>query len=163
MLTPNDKRRIYSAITADFPTEAEYSFEKIDALLNKNGFRSADFGYAKRRNMLEDLPEFLTLKETVIGQNRHLLVTVHVWPEGEAARSGAEGAGESLRSARDVARRFDAAPSFDVTRLRFVAPDTLASSVDDLGETALAGVEKFMAELEDAALSVLWEKVRREE
>ena len=94
MLTPNDKRRIYSAITAAFPTEEEYSFEKIDALLNKNGFRSADFGYAKRRNMLEDLPEFLTLKETVIGQNRHLLVTVHVWPEGEAARSGAEGAGE---------------------------------------------------------------------
>ena len=94
MFTPNDKRRIYSAITAAFPTEEEYSFEKIDALLNKNGFRSADFGYAKRRNMLEDLPEFLTLKETVIGQNRHLLVTVHVWPEGEAARSGAPGAGE---------------------------------------------------------------------
>ena len=70
MFTPNDKRRIYSAITAAFPTEEEYSFEKIDALLNKNGFRSADFGYAKRRNMLEDLPEFLTLKETVIGQRR---------------------------------------------------------------------------------------------
>ena len=27
----------------------------------------------------------------------------------------------------------------------------------------IAGVEKFMAELEDAALSALWEKVRREE
>ena len=74
-----------------------------------------------------------------------------------------EGAGESLRRARDIALRFDAAPSCDVTRLRFVAPDTVASSVDDLGETALAGVEKFMAELEDAALSALWEKVRREE
>ena len=50
-----------------------------------------------------------------------------------------------------------------MTRLRFVAPDTVASSVDDLGETALSGVEKFIAELEDAALSALWEKVRREE
>mgnify|MGYP002265806502 CR=1 FL=1 len=75
----------------------------------------------------------------------------------------AEGAGESLRRARDIALRFDAAPSCDVTRLRFVAPDTVASSVDDLAETALAGVEKFMAELEHAALSALWEKERREE
>ena len=74
----------------------------------------------------------------------------------------AEGAGESLRRARDIALRFDAAPSCDVTRLRFVAPGTLASSVDDLGETALSGVEKFISELEDAALSALWEKVRRE-
>ena len=86
MFTPNDKRRIYSAITAAFPTEEEYSFEKIDALLNKNGFRSADFGYAKRRNMLEDLPEFLTLKETVIGQNRHLLVDPCIRDIGIARR-----------------------------------------------------------------------------
>ena len=74
----------------------------------------------------------------------------------------AEGAAESLRRARDIALRFDAAPSCDVTRLRFVSPDTVASSVDDLGETALSGVLKFIAEFEDAGLAALWEEVRRE-
>ena len=53
-------------------------------------------------------------------------------------------------------------PSCDVTRLRFVSPDTVASSVDDLGETALSGVLKFIAEFEDAGLAALWEEVRRE-
>lgn len=74
-----------------------------------------------------------------------------------------ESAAESLRRAQDVALRFDAAPSCDVTRLRFISPDTVASSVDDLGETALSGVEKFIAEFDDAALSALWEGLRREE
>lgn len=50
-----------------------------------------------------------------------------------------------------------------MTRLRFISPDTVASSVDDLGETALSGVEKFIAEFDDAALSALWEGLRREE
>lgn len=49
-----------------------------------------------------------------------------------------------------------------MTRLRFVSPDTVASSVDDLGETALSGVLKFIAEFEDAGLAALWEEVRRE-
>lgn len=74
----------------------------------------------------------------------------------------AESTAESLRRARDIALRFDAAPSCDVTRLRFVSPDTVASSVDDLGETALSGVLKFIAEFEDAGLAALWEEVRRE-
>lgn len=72
------------------------------------------------------------------------------------------GAAESLRRAREAALRFDAAPSCDATRLRFVAPGTVASSVDDLGETALAGVGKLLADFEDPALTALWEKVRRE-
>ena len=83
------------------------------------------------------------------------------WPSGQRL-GDAEGAAESLRRARDIALRFDAAPSCDVTRLRFVSPDTVASSVDDLGETALSGVLKFIAEFEDAGLAALWEEVRRE-
>ena len=63
---------------------------------------------------------------------------------------------------RRARRRASAAPSCDVTRLRFVSPDTVASSVDDLGETALSGVLKFIAEFEDAGLAALWEEVRRE-
>ena len=44
-----------------------------------------------------------------------------------------------------------------------VAAEVLQMCIRDRGETALSGVEKFIAELEDAALSALWEKVRREE
>lgn len=98
MLTLEDKRRIYQLLTASFRTEEEYSFEKIDALLNKNGYRSADFGYPKRRNMLEELTEFLTLREAELGRNRHLFATLHFWKDGAdaAAQSPASvGAGEA--------------------------------------------------------------------
>ena len=107
MLTLEDKRRIYQLLTASFRTEEEYSFEKIDALLNKNGYRSADFGYPKRRNMLEELTEFLTLREAELGRNRHLFATLHFWKDGAdaAAQSPASaGAGE------DAAAQSPAAP-----------------------------------------------------
>ena len=68
-------------------------------------------------------------------------------------------AATSLRRARDTALRFDAGPTGDVTALRFVSGDTVASSVDDLGETAMDGVKKMVAELGDEGLCALWETV----
>ena len=46
-----------------------------------------------------------------------------------------------------------------MTALRFVSGDTVASSVDDLGETAMNGVKKIVAELGDEGLCALWETV----
>lgn len=97
MLTLEDKRRIYQLLTASFRTEEEYSFEKIDALLNKNGYRSADFGYPKRRNMLEELTEFLTLREAELGRNRHLFATLHFWKDGADAAAQSPGVGRRGR------------------------------------------------------------------
>lgn len=99
MLTLEDKRRIYQLLTASFRTEEEYSFEKIDALLNKNGYRSADFGYPKRRNMLEELTEFLTLREAELGRNRHLFATLHFWKDGADAAAQSPAAADADEAA----------------------------------------------------------------
>lgn len=62
----------------------------------------------------------------------------------------------SLRQAAAIARRFDAAPRYEATSLRFVAEDTAASVIDDLGQTAMDGVGKTVSDLADDALSALW-------
>ncbi len=69
----------------------------------------------------------------------------------------------SLEQARDVAMRFDAAPSYDVSDMRFVTPIEGASAHDDLGVTAMDSIRKVVGQFEDESLSALWEKMIRQE
>lgn len=68
-------------------------------------------------------------------------------------------AAESLRCALKTAERFDAAPDYSGGSLRFAAEDTPGSSVDNLGETAVEGVEKMIKELGSEALTALRRKL----
>lgn len=54
---------------------------------------------------------------------------------------------------------FDAAPSYRTENLRFVIRTDRATLYDDLGETAMAGVRRTVADIGDAALSDLWDEV----
>lgn len=77
---------------------------------------------------------------------------------GETSR-----AAHCLDRGRQIARQFDAAPCYQVSSLRFVAEETVASAVDDLGPTALEGVEKLLAELDSEELWQLWREGENEE
>ena len=74
-----------------------------------------------------------------------------------------EEARESLRTARRIAQHFDESPNYDAASMRFVAIGKPATSHDDLGETALMAVDEVIAELENGALSEMWEAVKHEQ
>lgn len=73
-----------------------------------------------------------------------------------------EDALHSLRQAKALALRFDAAPSYDARRVRFVDGLPPATAFDDMGDTALLCLDRVIAEQETAALSALWEVVKDE-
>ena len=67
-----------------------------------------------------------------------------------------------LEHAREVARQFDADPNYSGSRLRFVSDDTVASSFDDLGQTAMEGITKVISDFDSDELFTLWEKIQNE-
>ena len=67
-----------------------------------------------------------------------------------------------LRRAKALAQHFDSAPSYDITGLRFVSDDTVASTVDNLGETAMDGIEKVLLDVDSKELTVLWRVIQNE-
>lgn len=71
-------------------------------------------------------------------------------------------AADCLRRAKAIALEFDAAPSYDVRAIRFVSQEESASSVDDLGDTAMDGIEKTIAESDSGELLNLWRMIKDE-
>ena len=67
-----------------------------------------------------------------------------------------------LRRAKALAQHFDSAPSYDITGLRFVSDDTVASTVDNLGETAMDGIEKVLLDVDSKELTALWRVIQNE-
>ncbi len=72
-----------------------------------------------------------------------------------------EEAARSLCSARSLAVSFDRSPDYRVQSLRFVSRGLEAAAHDDIGDTALEGLEKTVAQFEDEDLTALWEEVSR--
>lgn len=68
-----------------------------------------------------------------------------------------------LRRALAIARRFDAAPCYDGTSLRFVARVAKATALDDLGPTAREGLDRTVAEQNYPELTELWRRISCEE
>ena len=70
----------------------------------------------------------------------------------------------ALRRAWEAARRFDEAPCYSVTAVRFCCGDPLPAAFDDIGETAAQGVERLIDENSESAalLRPLWEEWRHE-
>lgn len=71
-------------------------------------------------------------------------------------------AADDLRRAKEVALRFDAAPSYDAASVRFVAFSKPATAFDDIGQTALLGVENMIEQSGKQDLLKLWWEVRDE-
>ena len=74
-----------------------------------------------------------------------------------------EDAINSLRQAKEIALRFDEAPNYNASSIRFVSCQTLATSFDDLGDTAMIGIDDYIASQEKSELLNLWRMVKDEE
>lgn len=72
---------------------------------------------------------------------------------------------EYLRQARQLALRFDAAPSYGLEHHKFITLQRDAAAYDDFGPTALEGVEAQLKdnEKDSPGLWALWEEVCHEE
>ena len=72
---------------------------------------------------------------------------------------------EYLRQARQLALRFDAAPSYGLEHHKFITLQRDAAAYDDFGPTAIEGVEAQLKDNESdyPGLWALWEEVCHEE
>lgn len=70
---------------------------------------------------------------------------------------------QSFHRAKDIALRFDEAPNYDVSSTRFVFCQAPASAFDDIGDTAMVGIDNYIASQEKNELLNLWRMVKDEE
>ena len=73
-----------------------------------------------------------------------------------------EDAINSLRQARDIALQFDEAPNYSASSIRFVSCQIPATIFDDLGDTAMIGIDDYIASQEKRELLDLWRIVKDE-
>lgn len=94
---------------------------------------------------------FMDKSEAVLWAVRaEILLSLH--RSGEAA--------DSLRKAKDIAVRFDEAPDYDAASIRFVSCQESAAAYDDLGDSAMNGIDALIAEYENKELLDLWKDVK---
>ncbi len=64
-----------------------------------------------------------------------------------------------LMQAWKMAEAFDAAPEYQASSMRYYSGDA-GTAYDDLGPTAMEGIERTVAEADNPALTALWQEVR---
>lgn len=74
-----------------------------------------------------------------------------------------EDAVNSLYQAKAIALHFDESPNYNATSIRFVTCQTPATAFDDLGDTAIIGVDYAIADCENSELLDLWRMVKNEQ
>lgn len=97
-----------------------------------------------------DTPSFLDKTEAVLWVNRGEF-SLHLGDQADARNS--------LTRARALALAFDQAPNYQANAVRFSELDRQHVGYDNLGSTALEAVEHQIAEIDDPALTGLWEAV----
>jgi hypothetical protein len=68
-LSAEKKQQISSLLHEAFEPGVWYPFAKAAKYLTDHGIRSAELGYAKMRMLLEDIPEYVTLRQVMHGTN----------------------------------------------------------------------------------------------
>ena len=69
---------------------------------------------------------------------------------------------DTLKKAKELAAFFDAAPSYDESDIRFITRIEGASAHDDMGATAMDGVELAVSQFENEDFTGLWSAVTEE-
>ena len=70
---------------------------------------------------------------------------------------------DTLIKAKELAAFFDASPSYDESDIRFITRIEGASAHDDMGATAMAGVELAVSQFQNEAFTALWESITEQE
>lgn len=67
-----------------------------------------------------------------------------------------------LRKAKIIALQFDEAPNYDAANIRFVVCQKPATAFDDMGDTAMIGLDHIITEFENEELLDIWRSVKDE-
>ena len=73
-----------------------------------------------------------------------------------------EDAINSLRQAKAIALQFDEAPNYNASSIRFVSCETPATSFDDIGDTAMLGIDNVVMDCRNDELTELWRTIKDE-
>ena len=74
-----------------------------------------------------------------------------------------EASREALKSAAEIAARFDSTPEYSLRTMRFLENTENTSAFDTLGTTAAGSIEYLLELLEDAELSAQWKEITSHE
>ena len=74
-----------------------------------------------------------------------------------------EKAHDTLIKAKELAAFFDASPSYDESDIRFITRIEGASAHDDMGATAMDGVELAVSQFENEEFTALWKSITEQE
>lgn len=120
---------------------------------------------------MSDLLEGLKLPGTVTYLDKMQVMLYACCTQLAAGQQDRTAAKNYLRQAQALARRFDAAPDFELQNLRFCHFEAAArpSAFDDFGETAMQGLRSSLlgsgetGSAPDPRLAALWEELEQEE
>ena len=70
---------------------------------------------------------------------------------------------DTLIKAKELAAFFDASPSYDESDIRFITRIEGASAHDDMGATAIGGVDHAVAQFDNEELTALWKSLIEQE
>lgn len=70
-----------------------------------------------------------------------------------------DAARQDLSRAKKLAERFDDVPDYSMEAIRFVSLGKRACAYDDIGETAMSGIQNALDSLGDGDLSALWKEI----
>lgn len=70
-----------------------------------------------------------------------------------------DAARHDLSCAKELAERFDDVPDYSMEAIRFVSLGKRACAYDDIGETAMSGIQNALDSLGDGDLSALWKEI----
>lgn len=89
-----------------------------------------------------------------IAAEMQIIVAFSYLKEGDA-----DAAQDAARKALEMAHRFDAAPDYSLSSVKFITPGEDVITTDSLGSTAVSGIETIIAFTQDAELSALWNRI----
>ena len=67
-----------------------------------------------------------------------------------------------MKKAKELAAFFDAAPSYDESDIRFITRIEGASAHDDMGATAMDGVDHAISQFDNEKFIALWREIAEE-
>lgn len=84
-LSEADKKCIYQALREIFPAGEPVHLAKLNIALREADCSKERFGFSKVRQLLEALPEFISLEEKLMNGVPQILVTIHPMPQWDKA------------------------------------------------------------------------------
>ncbi len=80
-MDPQVKQKIYQFLVSQFPLQQPIHMAQVMACLTRAGYGHDALGFAKSKQMLQSMPEFLTLEEELCQGVPRIFVTITPWIE----------------------------------------------------------------------------------